>query len=68
MIPNLTSGFKNSPNWVFYAQTVGLVFGTSLLSYLLYRISASMATSNVDADGFGGSTNEHYTSTINEVD
>ena len=56
----------NSPNWVFYVQTVGLVLGTSLLSYLLYRISASMATSNVDADGFGGNENGHWVSTINE--
>ena len=52
MIPNLKAGFKNSPNWVFYVQTVGLVFGTTLLSFLLFRISVSMAYTKQAEDEF----------------
>ena len=43
MIPNLTSGYKDSPTWVFIMQTIGLFFGTTLLSILLFKIGQSMA-------------------------
>ena len=52
MIPNLTNGYKDSANWVFIVQTIGLVSGTSLLSFLLYKISESMFESRVTTDVF----------------
>ena len=66
MIPNLQVGFKDSPNWVFYVQTIGLVVGSAILSLIIYRISVSMAQSDPSLDCFDDSDLEHISASIND--
>jgi len=71
MIPNLQVGFKDSPNWVFYVQTIGLVVGSAILSLIIYRISVSMAQSDPSLDWIDDDSDlkpDGFSSSINDLE